>query len=686
MDDEIIYSLKIDFGDTQKSIEDYSKSITALQAETKDLIEIQKTLEKSGDVLSSQYVENSKQIEINKQKLGEQQTIKKQLITVQEAEKNSVTQLTAQNKLLVVERNKLNSETKEGAAQIAKINSQLDTNTEKIKSNVSAQEKQKMGVGGYTAAIKEAIPGLAGVVDGTEKMTKSSLTFIATPIGAVIGALGLIIAALTSYFKGSAEGQDRFNQIMQVGSAIIGKVTDAISDLVGWLIDGLVKGFEWTLDLLAKWVPGFEKGLEVITKFLNLDRAKYIADLEAETHVLERQLIVRKAQLEAIIAENKLRAEDKSLDLQTRLKFLAEAKKAQEELTALEIKFAENKLAIIRATNAQSKSTHEALKLEAEAEAELFRVKKDAADKMKEVFTKNQELNTEFIKAQQEKEFILSAWRRLAVIEQNENEANLTQNLEQQIDIRKGLQTDFASASANIQAAITANANKAEAARTKFIELSNERALAAMSFTAGRAKGLFKENTIAYKALATFQAFVDTRAAAIAAYKSLVGIPVVGPVLAPIAAGVAIAFGAKQVADINGVKFARGGRAWASTIGGKPHALGGTKFWGEDGTSFEAEQGEGLFVLKRDAHASLISNFSKLNESFGGVSWMGMNRNRFAALGGNVSVPTNVGVANQIPEIVGTIMRGLPPVFVSVQDIDRVKYDRDISSSFGRVL
>jgi hypothetical protein len=685
MEDEIIYSLKIDFGDTQKSIEDYSQSITVLQAETKDLIEIQKSLEKSGDVLSSQYVENSKQIEINKQKLSEQQTVKKQLIVVQEAEKNSVTQLTAQNKLLIIERNKLNGETTKGAAEISRLNAQLDKNNEAIKKNVSAQEKQKMGVGGYAAAIKEAIPGLSGMVDGIDKTTAASVKFITTPIGAIIGALGVVVLALTSYFKGSAEGQDRFNQIMQVGSAIIGKVTDAVSDLVGWLIDGLVKGFEWTLDLLAKWVPGFEKGLEVITKFLNLDRAKYIADLEAETHVLERQLIVRKAQLEAIIAENKLKAENKSEDLQVRLKFLAEAKKAQEELTALEIKFAENKLAIIQATNAQSKSTHEALKAEAEAEAELFRVKKEGADKMKEVFTKNQELNAQYIAEQTAKETELAALRRLNALQQTEDAKFVTEDLQSQVNTRLNIATNFATASANIQAAITTNSNKAEAARTEFIEMSNERALAAMSFTAGRAKGLFKENTIAYKALATFQAFVDTRAAAIAAYKSMVGIPMVGPVLAPIAAGVAIAFGAKQVADINGVKFARGGKAWGSTIGGKPHALGGTKFWGEDGTSFEAEQGEGLFVLKRDAHASLISNFSKLNESFGGVSWMSMNRSKFAALGGGVGVPTITPV-NQIPEIVSSIMKQLPPIFVSTQDIDRVKYNQEVSNSFGRVL
>lgn len=53
-------------------------------------------------------------------------------------------------------------------------------------------------------------------------------------------------------------------------------------------------------------------------------------------------------------------------------------------------------------------------------------------------------------------------------------------------------------------------------------------------------------------------------------------------------------------------KFKKGGSptdgvsSWF-TIGGKSHEQGGTRFWGEDGTAFEAERGEGLFVLRREA-------------------------------------------------------------------------------------
>lgn len=61
--------------------------------------------------------------------------------------------------------------------------------------------------------------------------------------------------------------------------------------------------------------------------------------------------------------------------------------------------------------------------------------------------------------------------------------------------------------------------------------------------------------------------------------------------------------------------FAKGG-----VIGGRPHSQGGTKFIGSDGSMFEAEKGEAMFVLKKDATAE-IAALSAINESHGGRSF-----------------------------------------------------------------
>lgn len=139
--------------------------------------------------------------------------------------------------------------------------------------------------------------------------------------------------------------------------------------------------------------------------------------------------------------------------------------------------------------------------------------------------------------------------------------------------------------------------------------------LQGISSTLGAAAALFKENTLVYKALSIAQISIDTILAAQAAYKSVIGIPVVGPTLAPIAAGVAYASGALNVAKVAGVKFEKGG---IQEVGGNRHAQGGTKFVGSDGTTFEAERGEGIGVLNRGAFSAFM-DFNN-NHSSGGTS------------------------------------------------------------------
>lgn len=81
-----------------------------------------------------------------------------------------------------------------------------------------------------------------------------------------------------------------------------------------------------------------------------------------------------------------------------------------------------------------------------------------------------------------------------------------------------------------------------------------ENALAAGSQVLGSIISLVGEGSAVGKAAAVAQTTIDTYSSATAAYKSTVGIPVVGPVLAPIAAGVAVAAGVMSVKKILSTK------------------------------------------------------------------------------------------------------------------------------------
>lgn len=127
-----------------------------------------------------------------------------------------------------------------------------------------------------------------------------------------------------------------------------------------------------------------------------------------------------------------------------------------------------------------------------------------------------------------------------------------------------------------------------------------DQAASTYSQISGLLRGFFGEN----KALASALALADTFIGAQKAYTSqlIPGDPT-SPVRATIAAGVATVSGLGNVAKINDVKFEKGGLI---KIGGKRHSMGGTKFYGDDGTRFEAEQGELIGVMNRNAAAMLM--------------------------------------------------------------------------------
>ncbi len=79
-------------------------------------------------------------------------------------------------------------------------------------------------------------------------------------------------------------------------------------------------------------------------------------------------------------------------------------------------------------------------------------------------------------------------------------------------------------------------------------------ALQATSATLGQVADLFGRESAAGKAAAIAQATIDTYLSAQKAYTSTVGVPIVGPVLAPINAGLAIAAGIKNIKAITAVK------------------------------------------------------------------------------------------------------------------------------------
>lgn len=304
----------------------------------------------------------------------------------------SLENLTKANKALREERKKLNLETADGQKRAQEINKQLDANTNIIKANSSALEKQRLNVGNYTGALDKLVPGLGATVTGFQGMTKSALAFIATPIGLVIAALGVALGSIMSYLKGTEEGQHKLNKIMDVGSAVIGKFSDLVSFLGGTLFKALAAGFETIIGFLNKWVPGFSEATEALGKFLNLDTAAHISAMEEERVALNRLLITERGRLKAEIEAAKLRAES-TKDVKLRTAALAEVEQKTNELFDKELKLAtlERDLAKERAAQAPNDiAANDAL---AESQAKLDDISRQRFAALKENSTKQLAVN-----------------------------------------------------------------------------------------------------------------------------------------------------------------------------------------------------------------------------------------------------------------------------------------------------
>tara|TARA_R110000787_G_scaffold84760_1_gene181469 strand:- start:1240 stop:2889 length:1650 start_codon:yes stop_codon:yes gene_type:complete len=114
---------------------------------------------------------------------------------------------------------------------------------------------------------------------------------------------------------------------------------------------------------------------------------------------------------------------------------------------------------------------------------------------------------------------------------------------------------------------------KYEKEKETWSKMSSAAQLDIMSQTAGNMVKILGEETAAGKAMAVTQATIDTYRGATAAYASLAGIPVVGPVLGGVAAAAAVASG---IANVNAILATGGGGGGSAPSGGSVPTAGAT--------------------------------------------------------------------------------------------------------------
>jgi hypothetical protein len=283
--------------ETQKMAKNKISDVSKIDASTVDGMKKLMTAKEDANKIEKQSIELDKEaVKLKKQltqaedsevkaKIRYQQASKAQKDALKDeivlADQNAGTlqKLAASNRKLRREREGLNLETAKGKARLQDINKQLDLNNKRILSNSDALKKQRMNVGNYTTSVTQGIQasGLfsrqlmilqriqatlavftkksaqategaaaanTAAVASTGRFSKAlkilKIALISTGIGAIVVALGGLIAA----FASTQRGVDAFTKVLRPLKALF-------DVFIGFIQDTALSAFDRLKEAIA---------------------------------------------------------------------------------------------------------------------------------------------------------------------------------------------------------------------------------------------------------------------------------------------------------------------------------------------------------------------------------------------------------------------------------------------------
>jgi len=723
-EETIIFKIELNKPQATADLKAVTNEIAALKDQNKFLTDAIKTLSKAEGDHTKTIQGATKEIEINKQKIAESTSAQKALVQVVNSESGSINNLTAQNKLLIKERNNLNAGTAEGKARIDQINKSLDANNAKIKDNVSGVEKQRMNIGNYASALDGLVPGLGGFVSGLQGITKAGLAFIATPIGAVIGAIGLALGALTAYFKGSEEGQDNLNKVVAVGKAIFEQfmnVVEAVGEAIfnaienpkqalidfGNLIkENIVNRFVGMAELIpqlgkaigllfeGEFVEAGKVAFDAVTKVTTgiadasskieglitetgklidqgIANGNKLASLQRQIDVSERAMLVSRAQVALEVA--KLREKALSQEGDARRKTIQEAIDLEKELSDQEVQLATLRLKQKQLELQANGDDKEAKKAVAEAQADLIAAEAQRYEATLRFQKQIEKLNEDDLKAREKR----IEEQRKSAEDEYEYQVELAQKQREEEQAAQQEQNAIELEQAANNAAVEKEIrDKKLADQKKYTDTVNALKKSEAGATrdlAAVTASLAKEGSAAQKALAISAIAINAGIGISNAAASAKGIPFPAN-LAAILTGITVTLAAISQAK-NALKAERGAVLSKYHSGGMlygpSHAEGGIPFSVGGRLGFEAEGGE--TIINKKSSARFRPLLSAINQAGGGVKFAG---------GGDLGIPSisRISESRSSQRDLFNAISQIKPV-VTVEDINREQSRVDVIDS-----
>ena len=422
----------------------------------------------------------------------------------------------------------------DAAKDTEKLTNELKDTNKEAKESIGNFQIMGVSINGLKTAFKSAA--------GQAKFLFSSIKagILSTGVGALLIAFGSLLTFFTKTKKGA--------ELLERTFAGLGAAVSVIVDRVSKFGGAIVKLFQGDTKGALQDVKGAFTGIgDEIQREIDL-----IIELKRQSQELrdsERDLRVETAERRAEIEQLKLIAEDVTKSEKERLEAAQKAFDIENELLDKRVANAEEAVRIQKEQNKISESLEEDLDKLADLEVALADIRAESTTKQIELNNKINGIKreAEAKEIQALKDLIALDKERVGTLEQVAT--TFEQSMDKQMDkigeLFVATEIDFEKKK-DIEMSLQELSEK----RVEWAAMSENERLMLAKHTLNNLTTIMGEESKAGKAAAIAATTIDTYQSATASYKSLAGIPVVGPALGAVAAAAAVASGLANVRAI----------------------------------------------------------------------------------------------------------------------------------------
>ena len=537
--EEIVMEIKANVSSATKQVDDFTKSLNdaekarkdlndAINLQTEGLIKEERILIKlkaQRDALGNDGW-SPNMAKLNKQ-------IKSQTTLIQE-EKNTLKDLQNQQKVNTQTIKENNKELKKRSDNIKKTNKELKETQKTVKEGIGNFRLFGVSINDIQKSLGKVIPTIK-LMFGTIKAG-----ILSTGIGALLIAFG----SLATFFTSTKRGADALSVAFAGIGAAVNVLRDRVVKVGETLFNIFNQPFSETLLGIKDAFTGItEEVVKEVAVMTALEkRVKALRDAEIE-------FTVQRAETRKEIEKARLLAEDETLSQEERVAALKKALDLEKQTVDTELELAKERVAIQEEQMETAENKVEAEKKLADFKAEVLRVETRSLRLQKRVQTEINELEREIHTERMQRLKELQAENKKRTEGMVVLQSLFEQQINKQIDgFGKLAEAHFETYTK--QEDLEMSLRELAENRVEWAAMTDNERLNLAKNTLNDLGKIAGEETELGKALAITQTTIATYQSAQESYKSLSGIPVIGPALGGVAAAAAIAMGLRNIQAI----------------------------------------------------------------------------------------------------------------------------------------